>query len=308
MDRRVGGLLWIVDRIARRALIFPHTSARAMWSPPSDRLVLNEGLWQPATISTVSYPEEGNDLCLQVEDFSYWFAHRNRCLLEIMRGFPPSGTFYDIGGGNGFVSLGLQKAGVDVALLEPGNGARHARARGVANVIRSTLEEAGLHPESVADAGAFDVVEHIADDVAFLASVERILAPGGRFFCTVPAGTGLWSDEDVHAGHFRRYSVESLRAAMTGAGFQVEFVSPFFTWLVPVVFLLRVLPFRLRGSRAEQRGQGKAVKGDHTLPGVLRPFVNACHAWELARLRDRRPLPFGTSLLCVARKSSSPKS
>jgi SAM-dependent methyltransferase len=268
-------------------------------------LVLSEGLWQPTAISKVSYPEEGNDLCLQVESSSYWFAHRNRCLLEIMRSFPPSGTLYDIGGGNGFVSLGLQKAGLGVVLLEPGRGARNARARGVENVIWSTLEEAGLRPESVADAGAFDVVEHIEDDAAFLSSVESILIPGGRFYCTVPAGVGLWSDEDVHAGHFRRYSVESLRAAMTSAGLQVEFISPFFTWLVPMVFLLRVLPFRLRGSQAGVEGRAQAVKGDHTLPWMLRPFVNACHAWELARLRAGRPLRCGTSLLCVARKSSS---
>jgi len=37
------------------------------------------------------------------------------------------------------------------------------------------------------------------------------------------------------------------------------------------------------------------------LPSLLTGPVNQAHAWELARFRALRPLPFGTSLLCVAR-------
>ena len=37
-----------------------------------------------------------------------------------MRRFPPPGTVFDVGGGNGFVTLAIQNAGMDAVLVEPG--------------------------------------------------------------------------------------------------------------------------------------------------------------------------------------------
>lgn len=249
----------------------------------------------------VSYPDDGNDLCFQVEDSSWWFAHRNECLLEMVRQFPPSGQVYDIGGGNGFVAAALQHAGHQVALVEPGPGALNAVRRGVQCVVKSTLADAGFHRGSLPAAGAFDVVEHIADDLAFLSTVRQLLQPGGRFYCTVPAWKMLWSDEDVHAGHFRRYGRQSLTEVLQRAGFAVEFMSCLFSWLTLPVLLLRTLPSRLKASKPSAPGTAKAVHSDHHLPGALTGLVRAVHQCELSRLKRTKPLPVGTSLLCVAR-------
>jgi len=271
------------------------------WSPPSDTLQFRDGLWQPAAVSAVSYPEEGNDVCFQVEDDSYWFAHRNECIRAVMQAFPPSGTFYDIGGGNGFVAMGLQQAALDVVLVEPGSGARNAVKRGVKNVIHAALDDAGLNPQSLPAAGAFDVVEHIEDDLAFLTGVRRLLRPGGRFFCTVPAMQALWSDEDIRAGHYRRYSRRALSEVMQKAGLEVEFLSGLFAWLTLPVLALRALPYRIRGKRTRPRGSVESVQADHRLPGAVSGIIGKLHAWELSRLRRKRPIAFGTSLLCIAR-------
>jgi len=110
----------------------------------------------------------------------------------------------------------------------------------------------------------------------------------------------LWSDEDVHAGHFRRYTPDSLKIALSEAGFEVEFTSYFFAWLVPVVFLLRALPFRLFGRSRNRRGEAAAVASDHRLPAILNPLVSRFHEWELRRLRDGKTIPFGTSVMGVA--------
>lgn len=275
-------------------------NSHADWHPPSQVLGQHEGIWRPRNVSEVSYPEAGNDVCFQVEDTSYWFAHRNHCIEAVMRRFPPSGMMYDIGGGNGFVALAMQKAGVDVALLEPGTGAMNARARGLRHVIHAALEDAGFESGALPAAGAFDVIEHIEEDGAFLRSIHRHLQLGGRFYCTVPAGKWLWSDEDIHAGHFRRHTAGSLTQALEAAGFEVEFVSSFFSWLVPFVFSLRTLPFRMRGDRSASRGGVQVARTDHTLPALLRSPVQAIHRWELARLARHQSIPFGTSLLAVA--------
>ncbi len=90
------------------------------------------GWWQTRASPEVSYPGEGNALCFLVEDSSFWFRHRNRCILEILRRFPPPGTFFDVGGRNRYVARAIQDAGLEVVLIEPGiDGVRNALRRGV---------------------------------------------------------------------------------------------------------------------------------------------------------------------------------
>ena len=61
------------------------------------------GIWFSKKRSPISYPEDGNLRCLALEDSSFWFKHRNKCIIESMRLFPPEGVVYDVGAGNGYV-------------------------------------------------------------------------------------------------------------------------------------------------------------------------------------------------------------
>jgi SAM-dependent methyltransferase len=277
----------------------------SLWQPPSDSLRLHEGIWVSRSRTPISYPEAGNDLCFQVEDGSYWFRHRMECIATLLANFAPSGTFYDIGGGNGFVTCALQGRGVESVLLEPGAGALNARTRGCRRIIQATLDDSGLAPGSLPAAGAFDVLEHLPDDRGFLLSLRRALRPGARFYCTVPAVAALWSAEDDYAGHHRRYSRDSLREVLHAAGFQVEFISHFFAWLVLPVLGLRALPSRLGFKDRARVGTLESMRAEHRLPRAISGVVNRCQEWELARLRRGRPIPLGTSLLCVARANGS---
>ncbi len=268
------------------------------WVPPSDCLHCRDGIWLPNSVSDVSYPDHGNDACFQIEDNSYWFRHRNQSIAQMFHKFPPNGLTYDIGGGNGFVANAIQKAGFSVALVEPGSGAFNAPKRGINRVVRASLEDADFHAGSLPAVGVFDVVEHIEDDRAFLSQLKTLIQPGGRLYCTVPAFNALWSEEDVYAGHFRRYTEASLRSVLCKAGFQLEFSSYIFSWLAIPIFLLRSLPFRFRGRN--NIGDLDQVKTDHSIPERLNGVVSAVHNWEIQRLKEARPISFGSSLLCVA--------
>jgi len=48
----------------------------------------------------------------------------------------------------------------------------------------------------------------------------------------------LWSNEDVHAGHYRRYT-KSMSNILKEAGFRIEFSSYIFSILPFPIFLLR---------------------------------------------------------------------
>jgi SAM-dependent methyltransferase len=259
-----------------------------------------DGVWRGRGLEPVSYPSAGNSDCFAIEDSSFWFAHRNACLLALLRQFPARSPFFDIGGGNGFVAAAFQSdASMPVVLVEPGaDGVRHAQARGLLNVVQATLNEALFRDGSLPAIGFFDVLEHIEDEQGFLGEVRRCLAVDGRIYLTVPAGRWLWSDADVQAGHFRRYTFASLRRALERAGFRPLFMSKMFFPLPLPLFLSRSLP-SLFGHRRQPAGsysRQHRPRGQTLMAGV----------WhlELARLARGRSIPCGTSCLAVAELSS----
>jgi len=259
-----------------------------------------EGWWSSRSLSDVSYPEEGNDLCYSVEDSSFWFSHRNRCILEAIQLFPPSGTLFDVGGGNGYVARAIQDSGLDVVLVEPGlAGVRNAVKRGIRQVVRSTLEDAGVSAETLPAVGLFDVVEHIRDDSGFLTGIHRLLIPKGRVYVTVPAYQWLWSGEDILAGHSRRYTIPTLRSLLEGAGYTVEFATYFFGFLPLPILVRRVLPYRL--GFATRQATADAVRSDHSHPLAGR-MLQVLARRELSRIAKLRPLRVGGSCMAVARK------
>jgi len=124
--------------------------------------------------------------------------------------------------------------------VEPGGqGVANAVRRGVVNVVQSMWSPQTVNAGVAAAVVLFDVVEHIEDDLQFLKGVHATLAPDGLVFITVPTFTLAWSYEDVHAGHFRRYTPSELHVLLQKAGFPVEFSSYSFCPMTVPIFLLR---------------------------------------------------------------------
>jgi SAM-dependent methyltransferase len=259
------------------------------------------GVWFARATGPISYPEHGNEAYARIEDASFWFRHRNRCIASVVRRWHSEGDFLDVGGGNGYVARGLQQAGVDCILLEPGlAGALIAKQRGITQVVCSRLEDAGFLTASVASAGLFDVLEHFEDDVAHLRLVHRILKPSGHLFLTVPAFQMLFSPEDRSVGHFRRYTLASLEARLLAAGFRSVFATYMF-WPLPLpVFLFRTVP-GYWGSR--RVGSIEQATADHAPSKAGSWLVDRALDWEYAMVDRGRRLPVGSSCLVVATRA-----
>ena len=257
-------------------------------------------MWRSERAEAVAYPEGDHAACLALEDSSFWFRHRNRCILEAVRKSAPAGFVLDIGGGNGFVARALIDAGFDAVVLEPGSeGARNARiTRGIPGVICASLEEAAIHSGAVPAVGMFDVLEHIKDDRAVVAQLYRILQPQGYLYLTVPAFQSLWSSHDVAAMHFRRYSQSSM-AAVLRERFDIVYMTALFGRLVPAFFLARSLPYAL-GLR---RSSGRQIQAEHRAGGsALSALLARALSHEVDCIRRDRSLRWGSTLLVVARR------
>lgn len=260
-----------------------------------------DGLWVALDQRDVSYPEEGNELYCEVEDSSFWFNHRNNVITSLVSTFSPDGAVFDIGGGNGYVAMALQRSGIDCVVVEPGpSGARNAKQRGLNVVIQSTLEDAEFKSESIAAFGLFDVLEHIENDSEFLQTLHGHLVPKGYLYLTVPAYNILWSVDDDHAGHYRRYTTGTLTKKLESAGFTLRYCSYFFWFLAPAVFLLRSIPSRLRIRHSISK---VTTKREHsTRKGIVGSVLDLCLALELKRIEERKKMPAGSSCIAVAQK------
>lgn len=262
-----------------------------------------DGIWYASSEQSISYPGQGNDNCFAVENTSWWFKHRNECIVSVVNSFPPppGGCIFDIGGGNGFVASGLAHAGYEVALVEPGQaGATNAMARGIKNVVCATTDTAKFEIGSLPAVGLFDVIEHIEDDKSFMKHMLSLLEPGGMLYATVPAYSSLWSDEDVLAGHYRRYSLPQITGLLTEVGFEIVFSSYFFRLLPLPIFLLRALPHKL--LPAAHSPATHSAERDHASGGRLASrIVDIALLPELHNLRNRKPMRFGASCLLAAR-------
>ena len=134
----------------------------------------------------------------------------------------------------------------------------------------------------------------VADDVAALREMRRVLKEGGLLCLTVPAYSFLWGEDDEARGHQRRYTVSELRRKLTTCGFQIHRASYF----VASAFLPLVV------GRAAKDIFRKSI----TPPSALSAPVARGECAMTALLDGERHLmhyinlPFGTRVVCWALK------
>jgi SAM-dependent methyltransferase len=133
-----------------------------------------------------------------------------------------------------------------------------------------------------------DVLEHIEEDRASLASIKRKLAPGGRILLTVPANEWMWSAHDAAHHHHRRYSKAGLRKVIQSAGLKIETLSHFNTLLFPLAAAARIAGKII----------GKKESDDTLPPAPVNSLFGTIFGLE-RHLVGRVPLPAGVSLVAL---------
>lgn len=270
----------------------------------ADNIVQNDGLWVSLENRKISYPEEGNKLFMEIEEQSFWFKHRKNCITTMVKKYSPNDIFFDIGGGNGFVAKGLEEHHIQTVLVEPSiQGALNAQKRGLQQVVCATLEDAGFRKNALKAVGLFDVVEHIENDTAFLNAIHSFLATEGVVYITVPAYSFLWSNEDVDAGHFRRYTLKNISELLVKTGFKIEFSSYIFSALPIPILLARTLPSIL-GLHKNTTDANTHKKAHAPQKGFIQKWLEKIWEVERSRIQQGKKIPFGSSCFVVARKKS----
>ncbi len=240
---------------------------------------------------------EGFEELAGAEQGSFWFRSRNQLILWALRTyFPSAQSFFEVGCGTGFVlsavaaaNPGMRLAGSEIFA----EGLRFAAQR-LPGVELMQMDARTIPFVDEFDViGAFDVLEHIAEDEVVLGEMFRALKPGGGLLVTVPQHMFLWSATDEQACHARRYSAPELRAKVGRAGFEVLRQTSFVSLLLPAMLLTR----RKKKIRRES-----IASCELQLPKLLNSMLGQIMRCEHFLIRQGASLPCGGSLLLVAGK------
>jgi SAM-dependent methyltransferase len=229
----------------------------------------------------------------ELDQRHWWYRARREVIAALIRRLanPPQGArILEIGCGTGHNLAMLGQFG-EVDALELDEEARSlAESRLGKGVINARLPELSGVGQRLYDLiGAFDVIEHIDDDRAAIASTASRLKPGGRLVVTVPAHQWMWSAHDVVNHHKRRYSKRELRSLITGSPLRLDAIGYFNSLLFPVAVAERMTSKLRRKDAADLR----------LPPAPINSALEKAFAAE-RHLIGRLPLPPGLSLFAVA--------
>ena len=177
-------------------------------------------------------------------------------------------------------------------------GLRLGRDAGRTRLARATVTAVPFPSGSFDIVTSFDVLYSLQDRDEMLAIAEmfRLLKPGGYALINVAAMHVLRGDHSVLSREVRRYSRADLRSRLQAAGFVVERLTYTNATLFPPLAIARLLQ-RRRGLRREGETDAEITVPPAPINAIMTGIMHLEALW--LRAFDA---PFGSSLLCLARK------
>lgn len=249
------------------------------------------------------YPDSGFDLTDKNVDSSFWVSSRNRLFKRLVNAqIAPTGKtkFLEIGCGTGnFIQQIVENENLEITGSEIYlKGLVYAK-KNLPNVdfiqFDVTQGEIGEEFDLIV---AFDVLEHIENDVAAISNINRMLHKGGGLIMTVPQHMFLWSKLDEIVKHKRRYSRRDLVTKLQENGFDISYTTSFLFVLFPLMLISRMFDKGSDQSQSDEVALEKRVK----FPNVLNWIFDLFMRIDEMLIRLGISLPFGGTLVVVARK------
>ncbi len=230
----------------------------------------------------------------KMETTHWWSVGKRRIVQDVMTALTISPKkILDVGCGTGIILETFKNYGSVVGIDNSEHALKFCKLRGEFKLTQANIEKQLPFKQNMFDTVfAFDVLEHLNNDTCVMNELYRICKEGSYVIITVPAYQFMWSKHDESLHHKRRYSKKALKKVVQDAGFTLKKLSYFNT-----ILFLPILAFRISHILRRE------VKSDFYLP--IPSFIN----WILLSLFSMEKyflrkinLPFGLSLLCIARK------
>jgi 2-polyprenyl-3-methyl-5-hydroxy-6-metoxy-1,4-benzoquinol methylase len=235
-----------------------------------------------------AYDADHLHLLNKAESFHFWFTSRKTKIADTFhKHVKKKARILEIGGGTGFVAEQLIRDGFSIEMGEIHlNGLRYAKEKGILKLHQFDLFNPPFQEEFDVIC-LFDVLEHLADDQSAIENIMGMLKPGGKIIFTVPAHCWLWCQDDVIAGHHRRYTKKRLQDLMQRTQLKVLLLEYFFIGILPLLVLRKWI-------RKKENSKG--------LEFHIPSFLNKTCRW-ITKLDSFFPNLAGGSLIGVVQKT-----
>jgi len=201
----------------------------------------------------------------------------------------------DVGcGTGGFTKILLEKydtIGLDTSPV----AIEYCKKRGIKELFLGTLDEFPTTDFNIQAITILDVIEHIESDDAIVEQIYKTLPSNGWLIATVPAYKWLWSDHDVMAKHYRRYTKKNFVSLLKKHNFQIKYSSYFNTFLFIFAAFKRLYEnLFLKKS--------KKIDPIDRVPLFIDKIFKSIFLAEKFFLLHIKKFPFGLSILVIAKK------
>lgn len=235
----------------------------------------------------------------KLERTHWWFAGMRDVMAALLDQYSngPVSRALDAGGGTGGNYPLLAKRSTAVIALDRSPVALAYYREETPSVVRASINSLPFPSESFDLIACIDVLGQLPESEAplALAELQRVLRPGGALLLRTAAYRWLASAHDEIVQTRCRYTRQEVGAKMREAGLQPLRLSYATTILFPLVILRRLwLKLPMAGESSDLVA----------LPGPLNALLRGVLRLE-ARLLRRVDLPFGLSVVSLARKPGS---
>lgn len=229
-----------------------------------------------------------------LEETMWWYhgLHANILHAVAVHGNVP-GTLLDAGCGTGGMLKAIRAEypecalyGVDISE----QASEAARRKSGATVATGSVDALPHEPGSFDVLVSLDVLGYEMDLDAAVKGFFTVLKPGGTLVLNLAAYQWMLSYHDRNVGQTKRFTRSEAIGLLTGHGFDITFASYWNTLLFPLMVLRRkVLP-------------SPEVSDVTPFHPILNRAFKACLAMERWLMRRKVRLPFGGSILIIAKR------
>jgi len=236
----------------------------------------------------------------ELEESHWWFLGRRDIILTVLDGLdglPAEARILDAGCGTGLNLKILRHYGQAFGLDSYEEAIRYCRKRGLNRLVRADTQKMPFKGQSFDIIFILDVLSHqgVTSDRDVLSETYLLLKKGGFLLVWDSAFNFLLSRHD-RAFHIReRYTSRGMMEKLRQAGFEVQKSSYFSFFLFLPIALFRLW------DKLRTENKYPPVSHLNKVNRSINSFLYRIFRAEAPLLRHFR-FPFGSSLLCVARK------
>ena len=230
----------------------------------------------------------------RLEDHHWWYRATHKAILSELKELPKNALILDVGCGTGKLieilnKLNFKTYGVDIS----NTALKLASSRKIntAHFLQGISENIPFRNEQFDAITCIDVLYHkkVKNSGICLKEIHRLLKKNGFLVLQVPAFEFLRGGHDDAVETANRYTKAEIKKLIIQAGFKNSVVRYRNCWFFPILFLWRNI--LSKNNKSDLKVFPKLVNGLFYMGNSFDDYLSKLI-----------PLPFGTSVFCVAIK------